>query len=387
MRFSQGFIEKPSWLGFGLSFLVVGFFLSSCAEAPPSRLPPSATDLTLLKAARLCDQKEAFLEKHRGHQIGRAAWGSGEELRVPFQESQTASEEAFFFDEDGLLVGALFLFPSGLKLKPYPVLRQTLSELKPTTEFYLTGASLLGGGNLDSSALYMTGDEKTTTQYITRGDVDDPTLLIASFSIDPYATLLSPYRQEFLARMGGSHTSKSSSSPGLKGAETKEPFPSLQQFARGQSAQLAYCGDRNYDQAADAYRKAIAHGFTDKVWVAEAHHRLGLALEGQGRLEEAKAEMQESLKIRPNTPEVLNNLGTVFTKLGDRENAMRMFEKAVALRPNYPIARYNLAEAYEPINTKRAVSEYETYLALVKGVPEEAARATKAQERVKALRR
>ncbi|MGH7230075.1 MAG: tetratricopeptide repeat protein, partial [Nitrospiraceae bacterium] len=276
---------------------------------------------------------------------------------------------------------------SGLTLKPYPVLRQTLSELKPTVEFYLTVAALPGEGSLDSSALYMTGDEKSTTQYVTRGGIDEPTLLMTSFSVDPYAILLSPYQQEFLARMGGSQGSKSGSSAEWKGAETKEPFPSLQQFARGQTAQLAYCGSRNYDLAADAYRKAMAHGFADTMWVAEAHHRLGVALEGKGRLQEAKTEMEESLRVRPNTPEVLNNLGTVFTKLGDPDNAMKMFEKAVTLRPNYPIARYNLAEAYEPVNGKRALSEYETYLALVEGIPEEEARAAQARKRINALRR
>ena len=67
-----------------------------------------------------------------------------------------------------------------------------------------------------------------------------------------------------------------------KKKDTKEPFLSIQQFARGQTAQLGYCQTREYGKAADAYRKALASGFTDKVWVAEAHHRLGLALEGQG---------------------------------------------------------------------------------------------------------
>lgn len=355
--------------------------LSGCAEAPRTNLPPSATDLTLLTTARLCDDKETFLGKSQDRSFRREAWGAGEELRA----STSGSGKSLFFDEDGLLVGALFLFPSGLNLKPYPVLRKTLSELRPAVEFYLTGVGL-SVGNLDSSALYMTGDEKTTTQYVTRGEVNDPVLLMASLSIDPYATLLSPYRQEFLTRLGGRQKNKDGSSAGWKGAETKESFPALQQFARGQTAQLAYCGTRDYARAVEAYRKAIAHGFTDKVWMAEAHHRLGVSLEGQSRLQEAQAEMEESLKVRPNTPEVLNNLGTVFTKLGDHEKAMKAFEKAVTLRPNYPIARYNLAEVYEGINVKRALSEYETYLALVEGIPEEAARATQARERIKTLR-
>jgi tetratricopeptide (TPR) repeat protein len=179
--------------------------------------------------------------------------------------------------------------------------------------------------------------------------------------------------------------------PGQKlesqGAEDKEPFPSLQQFARGQSAQLSYCGVQNYDIAADAYQKAIASGFTNKVWLAEAHHKLGLAWEGKGQHEKAKAEMLQSLAIRPNTPEILNNLGAVYAKLGDKANALASFEKAVTLRPNYAIARYNLAEAYEPTDPKRAVSEYETYLALVEGIPDEADRIALVQHRIKVLKK
>ena len=54
---------------------------------------------------------------------------------------------------------------------------------------------------------------------------------------------------------------------------------------------------------------------------------------------------------------------------------------------NYAIARYNLAEAYEPTNPKRALSEYETYLALVQGIPDEADRIALAQQRIKSLKR
>ena len=172
-----------------------------------------------------------------------------------------------------------------------------------------------------------------------------------------------------------------------QGSEDKEPFPSLQQFARGQTAQLAYCKEKNYDIAADAYQKSIASGFSNKVWLAEAHHRLGVSLEAKGQLEKAKAEMLQSLAIRPNVPEVMNNLGTVHHKLGEKAAAMSLFERAVALRPNYAMARYNLAEAYEPTNPKRAITEYETFLALVEGIPEEEGRIARINERLKVLKK
>ena len=369
--------------GVGLSF-----FLAGCeTPSPRAALPPSESDLALLKSAGLCNPKSEFQRNHPLSSLKQKAWGVGQELILPSDRSPSHADESYFFDEDGFLVGALFSFPSGLDLSPYPVLRGTLTKLKPVVEFYVNVANLSSKGSMDSSSLYETGDEKTTTQYLVLGAAEHPTLLQASVTIDPYVRLFSPYRREFLERLRNPAGGKPGQRLDSQGAEDKEPFPSLQEFARGQTAQLSYCGVQNYDIAADAYQKAIASGFSNKVWLAEAHHKLGLAWEGKGQHEKAKAEMLQSLVIRPNTPEVLNNLGAVYAKLGDKSSALASFEKAVTLRPNYAIARYNLGEAYEPTDPKRAISEYETYLALVEGIPEEADRIALVQHRIKALKK
>ena len=372
------------WLvcGLGLSLL-----LNAC-ESPARKpmLPPSESDLVLLKSTTLCTTKSDFLKTHPASTLNPQDWGAGQELVLPAIRSPSHGDESYFFDEDDMLVGALFTFPSGLDLKPYQTLRHTLTLLKPALEFYLSVVNLSSKSSMDSSALYETGDEKTTTQYLVLGTREQPALLQASVTIDPYVPLFSPYRREFLERLRHPSGQKPGQSLDSQGAEDKEPFLSLQQFARGQTAQLSYCGTQNYDVAATAYQKAIASGFTNKVWLAEAHHKLGLAWEGKGEHEKAKAEMLQSLTIRPNTPEILNNLGAVYRKLGDKVNALASFEKAVTLRPNYAIARYNLAEAYEPTNPKRALSEYETYLSLVEGIPDEAGRIALVQQRVKTLK-
>lgn len=372
------------WVVCGLG---LGLLLSSCDTSPRKPvLPPSESDLVLLKPTTLCTSKSVFLKTHPASTLKPQDWGTGQELLLPAGRSPSHGDESYFFDEDGMLVGTVFTFPSGLDLKPYPVLRQTLSQLKPVLEFYFTVANLSSKTNMDSSALYETGDEKTTTQYLVLGTREHPTLLQVSVTIDPYVRLFSPYRREFLERLRYPKGKKPGQESETQGAEDKEPFLSLQQFARGQTAQLSYCGAQSYDTAATAYQKAIASGFTNKVWLAEAHHKLGLAWEGKGEHEKAKAEMLQSLAIRPNTPEILNNLGTVYRELGDKASALASFEKAVTLRPNYAIARYNLAEAYEPTSPKRAISEYETYLALVQGIPDEASRVALVQQRVKTLK-
>lgn len=364
--------------------------LAGCGGPPPPvrpDLPPSESDLILLKTAVLCDRKPDILQKVSPQAFTSKPWGSGQELLYPAAQSPSHADESYFFDEDGLLVGAIFMFPRGLDLEPFSVLRKTLSALKPQMEFYLNVSQLATKANMDSSAIFETGDEKTTVAYLVTGNREHRILLAASFTIDPYVRLFSPYRREFLDRLRQPSGGQAGMKIESQGSEDKEPFASLQQFARGQAAQLAYCKDKNYDIAADAYRKSIASGFSNKVWLAEAHHRLGVSLEAKGQLEKAKAEMLQSLAIRPNVPEVMNNLGTVHNKLGEKAAAMGLFEKAVILRPNYAVARYNLAEAYETTNPKRALAEYETFLALVEGIPEEEGRVAHVQERLKILKK
>jgi tetratricopeptide (TPR) repeat protein len=371
----------------GLMFAIGGMIgCGQKADSVRPHLPPSASDLALLKSTALCERKTEFIKKRAPATYQTSAWGSGQELLVSHTKGASLGDESYFFDEDGVLVGALFTFAKGLNLDPYPVLRDTLSRLKPSLEFYLNISQLESKANMDSSALYETGDEKSTTQYLVTGSSKHPILLQASFAIDPYVRLFSPYRREFLDRLRSSGTGKSGPKIESQGSDDKEPFTSLQQFARGQTAQLAYCGDKNYDVAADAYQRAIASGFTNKVWLAEAHHKLGLSWAAKGQFENAKTEMLHSLSIRPNIPEVLNNLGTVHVKLGDKAAALGVFERAVTLRPNYAVARYNLAEISEQTNPKRALAEYETYLALVEDNPEENTRAAQARERIKILK-
>lgn len=370
-------------------FLLAAGIMVGCGQnvsiRPP--LPPSATDLVLLKSTALCERKPEFLKKRASAAHKTNAWGSGKEMMIPQARSASQADESYFVDEDGLLVGALFTFPKGLSLDPYPVLRDTLARLKPSLEFYLNVSQLETRANMDASSIFETGDEKSTTQYLVTGSRDHPILLQASFTIDPYVRLFSPYRREFLDRIRNPKGGKGGLTIESQGSEDKEPFLALQQFARGQTAQLEYCGEKNYDIAGDAYQKAIAGGFTNKVWLAEAHHKLGLALAAKGQFNQAKTEMLQSLAIRPNIPEVLNNLGTVYVQLGESTAALGVFERAVTLRPNYAVARYNLAEAYEQTNPKRALAEYETFLALVEGILEEEARAAHVKERVNALKR
>ncbi len=367
---------------------VLGTLVFSCTgPAPKSSLPPSASDLPLLQSERICVQKASLLRSRTDLPSSGDPWGTGEELRLLTHRGEVPAEESYFIDEDGLLVGFFISFPQGLPLKPYPVLRDTLSQLKPTVEFYWNLAGLSRQERPETTALYMTGDEKSTTQYLVTGDIDSARLVSASLSIDPYSQLMSPYRREFLNRLTTGPKAGATPAPRNLGSEDRELFAALQQFARGETALLAYCGTRDEAIASEAYQQAIAEGLSSKNLLAEAHHKLGLSLKSQGDLEGARDAMEQALKVLPGRPDVLNNLGDVYKQAGDRQKALAAFERAVSLKPNYPIARFNLAEVYETVNVRRAIAEYETYLALSEGIPEEAERADRARQRLKVLTR
>ncbi len=366
----------------------MGALLLGCAApAPKSNLPPSASDLPLLQSARICEQKAGLLRSRTDLPSSGVPWGTGEELRLLAHRGQVRAEESYFFDEDGLLVGFLISFPHGLPLTPYPILRETLSQLKPTVEFYWNLAGLSRKERPETTALYMTGDEKSTTQYLVTGNMDSARLFLASLSIDPYVQLMSPYRREFLHRLAGGGKAGDAPANENLGSEDRERFAALQQFARGETALLAYCGTRDEAVASKAYRRAIAEGLSSKKLLAEAHHKLGLSLKSQGDLEQARDAMERALKVLPGRPDVFNNLGDVYRQAGDRQKALAAFERAVSLKPNYAIARFNLATVYETVNVRRAIAEYETYLALIEGIPEEAERAERARQRLKVLTR
>ena len=146
------------------------------------------------------------------------------------------------------------------------------------------------------------------------------------------------------------------------------------------------CGRRQPDVAVGAYRQAVEYGFTGKVRLAESHHRLGLALRETGEVKDAQVHLERALEIRPNVPEVINNLGSVLAQQKKRAQAVKLFERAIVLRPNYARARFNLAEALEKVDVRRAIEEYETYLALVEGISEEERRISLAEERLKRLK-
>jgi Flp pilus assembly protein TadD len=79
---------------------------------------------------------------------------------------------------------------------------------------------------------------------------------------------------------------------------------------------------------------------------AEAHSNLGLVLGRQGRLAEAREELTEALRLKPTFVDALVNahvnLGVVLSLQGEREAAQAEFSEAVRLKPESADAHFNL---------------------------------------------
>ncbi len=347
-------------------------------------LPPSASDLELLGATHLCDAEGTVVKRWQGIRYQRVPWGAGEQLQRPVQSGQPDHDRFYFFNDEQRLVGAVFRYNQGLPLKPYPVLRQTLSELIPSSTFYIDPTQLLSKEGAQSAVLYRTGDYTSTTQYLVLESEEGPALLVASLAIDPYEQLLSSYHETFLPGLNRSRATM----PGAPSpeADPSDDFLGLQQFARGEAALFGSCGTAQPAIAVEAYRRSIQHGLKDESRLAEAHHRLGLALRDQGQPADAQRELEQALSLRPNAPAIISNLGRVLAEQQQQARAIELFERALVLRPNFAEARFNMAKSLERIDTRRAIEEYETYLALVEGIPREAKRIRFVQERVKWLK-
>ncbi len=89
------------------------------------------------------------------------------------------------------------------------------------------------------------------------------------------------------------------------------------------------------------FRHALS--VTQNNWVA--HNNLGIALENKGRIEEALAQFQEAVRLRPNLAGFHLNLGLALEKEGQTEAAFAQFQETVRLDPNDADAHLKLGVA------------------------------------------
>ncbi len=120
---------------------------------------------------------------------------------------------------------------------------------------------------------------------------------------------------------------------------------------------------RRFDLAEQEARRAIQQ---DPTW-AEAYHLLGIAFWGQGNLTDARAALEEALRLKPDDAYVHSTLATVLTRLGGRHNrraAKQHFAHSLASKPDEAIFYDRYARFHWPGNPKAAKRANEQALRL-----------------------
>jgi tetratricopeptide (TPR) repeat protein len=78
---------------------------------------------------------------------------------------------------------------------------------------------------------------------------------------------------------------------------------------------------------------------------AVTENNLAVALQEDGRLDEAIAHYRRSAELRADYAPAYNNMGTALRAQGRVEEAIASYERALHVMPEYPDAHYNLANA------------------------------------------
>ena len=93
-------------------------------------------------------------------------------------------------------------------------------------------------------------------------------------------------------------------------------------------------------------------------WNSRAHTNRGIALAREGKTSEAIAQFNESLRLKPDDPQTLMNLGNTLALLQRYPDAVRIFTQLIAFDPENAKAYFNLGTA---LAHQGSIAEAEKY--------------------------
>jgi tetratricopeptide (TPR) repeat protein len=139
-----------------------------------------------------------------------------------------------------------------------------------------------------------------------------------------------------------------------------------------------------YDQAIVEYRKAL-HLEPEN---ARVHFGLGKIYYNEKQLyHEAVSEYEQAIKLDPKFIEAHLNLADLYQEKGLYQEAVTRYTQVLSIDPRHPGATYGLAMAYEKVDSKKAIDEWEKYIDLASTLPSEKEWVDIAKKHLNKLRR
>ena len=138
---------------------------------------------------------------------------------------------------------------------------------------------------------------------------------------------------------------------------------------------LVYVKMSNYPAAAAAFQAALDHGYPNEF---EARVNIATSKIFMKKYDEAKLELEASLKIDDQQPQVYNSLALIAIGKEDYNEALRQTDKGLAISPKQPYVLNNrgfaliqlgrLEEAEKDINESITIDPYNAWAYRNKGV-------------------
>ena len=106
---------------------------------------------------------------------------------------------------------------------------------------------------------------------------------------------------------------------------------------------LKFMQQENYKDAEIIYKDLIKEGSNNYV----VFGNLATICYMKNRIEEMIVLLKRALKLNPDYPEGLSNLGLALQKQGNLQAAIQLYEKALAIKPDFPNALRNLGNVFK----------------------------------------
>jgi tetratricopeptide (TPR) repeat protein len=94
------------------------------------------------------------------------------------------------------------------------------------------------------------------------------------------------------------------------------------------------------------------------LMMAITETNLAVALQAEGRIDEAEAHYERAIQLQPDYAPAYNNLGVMQRAAGRVDEAIATYERALLLKGDYPDAHYNLANALLERNRPQEAAEH-----------------------------